>query len=195
MNRFRWLAVCVAAGGIWYRDELWGAYQSLVSPPATTAFVQTTAGQRFQVPLFEGREYREELKAQYEGRLEFTIVEQSDDFAPAGRILKQSIQAGTNVDYNTSITLIVSTGKPGVELPDTVGKDIEEVTGALEALGFEVVTAGIRNDGSHKAGTVISMEPKPGQPYPKGTKVYIKVWGGAGGGTATTAPAEETEDQ
>jgi len=179
------LAVCVAAGGIWYRDELWGAYQSLVSQSAaTTAFVQTTAGQRFQVPLFEGREYREELKAQYEGRLEFTIVEQSDDFAPAGRILKQSIQAGTNVDYNASITLIVSIGKPGVELPATVGKDIKEVTEALEALGFEVVTTEIRNDGSHKAGTVISMEPKPGESYPKGTRVYIKVWGGT----------EETEE-
>ena len=189
------LAAGVAVEGIWFRDELFEIYRNLGSgPETTTAFVQTTQGERFQVPFFEGREYKEELKAQYEGKLEFTIVEQSDDFAPAGRIMKQSIQAGTSVDYKTTITLIVSTGKPGIELPAAVGKDIKEVTGALEALGFEVVTTEIRNDGSHKAGTVESMDKEPDQSYPKGTKVYIKVWGGAGGST-TTAPAEETEDE
>jgi serine/threonine-protein kinase len=188
------LVLCAAAVGIWFRDDAIDAYHRLAArPEATAAPIRTTAGERFVVPLFEGKEYSGALKAQYEGKLAITVNERSDDFAEAGKILKQSIQDGTPVEYGTPITLTVSTGKPGIELPDAVGKDIKEVTGALEALGFEVVTTEIRNDGGHKAGAVAAMEPSPGQSYPQNTKVYIKVWGGVNGETETIAEGTQAE--
>ena len=189
------LALCAAVAGIFFREQLYEAYQNIVSPRAetTAAPAQTTAGEQFQVPFLEGQDYTPQLKEKYANKLEFTVVEQSDDFTPAGRILRQSIQAGNYVEYNASITLVVSTGKSGVELPPTVGRKIEEVKGALKELGFEVVTTELRNDGSHKAGTVESMVPAPEESYPKGTKVFLKVWGGAGE-AATAAGTEPADD-
>jgi len=150
------------------------------SPPTTVALT-TARPEQFEVPFLEGRQFTDDLEKEFEGKLQFNVEYTPDHNRPVGRIIRQSIRAGTRVDINSAITLTVSEGRVLVELPEIVGRNITEVLAELEGLDFDITTTVVTNDGTQEADTVRSVHPREGGNYPKGERIFIQVWGGVDG--------------
>ena len=141
----------------------------------------TTTQATITVPRLTGMPFDEAILLQYENRLHFHVNEVNDDEVPQGRIIRQDPPEGREVPLNSTIILTVSLGRPLVEIPNVEGDPYAEVREALKALGFEVVASEMSNDGAHEPGTVKSLTPSPGESHPRGSKVYVAVWGNADG--------------
>ena len=173
------LLACAVVAFVFYGDTIRGYLSGWGSAHTNTP---PTTVETFQVPLLEGRVYDETLQLEFEDKLTFRMVEQYDDIVPAGRIIKQDVPAGRGVPVNGTVVLTVSIGRPTVELPEVEGRHYDEVRGELEELGFKVIIRGRSNNDEERAGTVISIANlTPGQSYPKGTQVFVSVWGNPDG--------------
>ncbi len=84
-------------------------------------------------------------------------------------------EAGTKVDRDSTVTLIVSKGPETVEVPNVIGQDEDAAKEALESAGFSVQT--VREPTNQPPGKVFKMSPKPGTQRPKGSvvKIYVPV--------------------
>ena len=191
------LVVCAVLAWLLYGDNIRGFVSGILA--GRTEASTTTQVPTIQVPLLEGQIYDEILLLKYEGQLDLRKVEQNHDTVEVGRIIKQDRPAGDEVPLNFTIVLTVSKGPEMVPLPgDIEGRPYEEVRADLAALGFKVNISETANDGSQQAGAVRSVTPTVGESYPRGTQVFVAVWGNADGSpleggepTAEEEPADE----
>jgi len=152
----------------------WAGTSTTQAPTTTVATVT--------VPKLEGRVFDEALQHEYENKLVFRAVSIPHDSVPTGYIITQDTPPDSAVPVNTVVVLTVSLGLPSVELPgDIEGRPYGEARAELEALGFAVTLTGTHNDGTHIAGTVKSINLTPGESYPKGSQVFVAVWGNPDG--------------
>ncbi|MBP9988797.1 MAG: PASTA domain-containing protein, partial [Ruminococcus sp.] len=100
--------------------------------------------------------------------------EESDKVAK-GTVIKQDIEAGASTKTNSTVTIIVSSGKI-ISTPDVQGKTIDNAVNALvdSMLAVNVV---YKVDKSVKLGTVIDQDYKAGSDVQLGTVVTITVSG------------------
>ena len=179
---------------------LWpGAIRDFVSglgSGRTKASVTATA-ETFELPnlVLRGGYNYDDLRMEFEGRLTFEEIRVNDDLVPAGQLIRQEPLPGIQVPVGQLVKLYVSTGRPTEKLPEVEGRPYAEVREALEALGFKVTINETANDGTHEAGTVRSIDNNltPGVLYPKGTQVFLAVWGNPDGTPleGDTEPVEE----
>jgi serine/threonine-protein kinase len=126
------------------------------------------------VPAVEGLTRREARARLREGGFEIAERRESSDSVPAGRAIRTSPPEGETRDKGSTVTLLLSTGKEQVEVPDVSGKSYEEASSQLEAKGFQVE----RNDqvtDDADPGTVIKQDPGPGSKIDKGSTVTLAV--------------------
>jgi eukaryotic-like serine/threonine-protein kinase len=100
--------------------------------------------------------------------------QEASDSMPAGRVLHQDPQAGTNTPLTQTITLVISSGSDTVTLPDLHGQSQNDATATIQQLGLQIGNISSKNDKSLQNGQVISTDPGPGS-VAKGTKVDIVV--------------------
>ena len=106
------------------------------------------------------------------------IVEtQNDENIAEGKVISQSVDAGTEVDEGTQITIVVSAGPAAFEMPDVVGqeKDVAEKTLTQKGL---IVTIEYAKDDSVAEGNVISQNVMAGTSVKNGTSVTLTVSSG-----------------
>jgi eukaryotic-like serine/threonine-protein kinase len=113
------------------------------------------------------------------GRLEKAGLEPSEreensDTVEKGRIVSVSPQEGQKVDKGSSVTLVVSSGKPQAEVPDVVGKSFDEAQSTLQAAGFRVTRKDKETD-KEDPGTVLAQNPKSGGEVDSGSTVELTV--------------------
>jgi serine/threonine-protein kinase len=113
------------------------------------------------------------------GRLEKAGLEPSEreensDTVEKGRIVSVSPQEGQKVDKGSSVTLVVSSGKPQAEVPDVVGKSFDEAQSTLQAAGFRVTRKDKETD-KEDPGTVLSQNPRSGGEVDSGSTVELTV--------------------
>ena len=107
------------------------------------------------------------LKTAKERSIKYIVV--ASNTGATARLLADS---GLNV---VCVTLAYGSHENGVNaMPD-------EVRDELTALGFRVNISETANDGEHEAGAVRSVTPPVGTAYPKGTQVFVAVWGNPDG--------------
>ena len=71
--------------------------------------------------------------------LSFKIVDKmSSDTIPEDHILSQSIAAGTVVDTNSVVQVIVSSGNPVIMVPDMRGFESQEAIDTLSEIPFSI---------------------------------------------------------
>lgn len=92
-------------------------------------------------------------------------------------IISQSIEAGESVDPGTTITIVVSKGKPYVVLKDVLGMDYNDAYRVLTQDGFEVQKKIRKNDGTKTPNQVYLMSLVAGLEFEKGTVITLTVWG------------------
>ena len=101
------------------------------------------------------------LLEQKELEVDKKIIEASSDKYEAGEIISTNPSKNTSVEKGDVIQITVSTGKE-VLLPNFVGKNIDEATKELKALGFKVEVENIASD-EHKRDTIISQSIEEGE--------------------------------
>jgi eukaryotic-like serine/threonine-protein kinase len=113
------------------------------------------------------------------GRLEKAGLEPSEreensDTVEKGRVVSVSPTEGQKVDKGSSVTLVVSSGKPQAQVPDVVGKSFDEAQSDLQAAGFKV-TRTDKESTDKDPGTVLSQNPKSGARIDAGSTVALTV--------------------
>lgn len=133
------------------------------------------------VPNFVNRNYAEvSSNAYWTNNFTFEAVEEYSDTVSKGYIIKQSVQAESQVNAGTKIVLTVSKGVEQFELPPVIGMDYEDAKKLLAERKFSVAKEESENDGTHTEGTVQAVvNLVVGKSYPKGTTVTLVVWGAA----------------
>ena len=112
------------------------------------------------------------------------VTEQAADSAPQEQVVAQNPPAGTKLTNDRGVSLTVSVGKPGVEVPNVVGKTEAEARAIMTAANLppsryanyqgraDLPDALLR---SVCVGCVLSMTPGAGTLAPPGTSVYLAV--------------------
>ncbi|MER8083772.1 Stk1 family PASTA domain-containing Ser/Thr kinase [Streptomyces sp. NPDC058316] len=92
---------------------------------------------------------------------------------PKGRICSQSPTPDNKMAEKDTVTVVVSTGAPKVEVPDVVEKTEDTARKDLEAKGFTVNVTAVESDKT--AGTVVKQDPDGGTKAEKNSEVTITV--------------------
>lgn len=95
-----------------------------------------------------------------------------------GVVMRCSVSAGTIIPAGSEVTLTVSAGLEGVEVPDVVGMTEAEAVSTLVNKGF-VPNKVDGFDDFIKAGSIISQEPEAGSKAPSGASITIRISKGA----------------
>jgi serine/threonine-protein kinase len=126
------------------------------------------------VPAVEGLTRKEARARLREAGFQIAERKESSDTVPAGKAIRTSPPEGETRDKGATVTLLLSTGKEQVEVPDVKGKSYEEASSQLQAKGFQVQ----RNDqvtDNADPGTVVKQDPGPGSKIDKGSTVTLAV--------------------
>ena len=122
-----------------YTELLGFGNRDNIDRPGTSESVaseEENNGYLISMPNFVGRMRNDvEGNSQYSS---FNIVfeEANNNEYVAGMIFEQSVKYRTEVEEGTTVVLKVSIGPEKIEMPDCVGKSIEEVTGLLSKMGI-----------------------------------------------------------
>jgi serine/threonine-protein kinase len=100
---------------------------------------------------------------------------QPDASAAAGTVLKQSPVGGVGAyaDPGSTVSLVLSSGKPDVTIPQVVGMSFKDAKAMLEAQDLQVQRNDVEND--HPKGQVLSSNPATGTTVASGTAVTLDV--------------------
>jgi beta-lactam-binding protein with PASTA domain len=96
-----------------------------------------------------------------------------DNTAPAGEVISQDPVAETPVDIGSTVTVVVSLGRPVV--PNVVGHSELDAVTAIEAVDHLVVSSIHEHDNSVPPGIVISQNPMAGMEVEVGSTVTIVI--------------------
>jgi serine/threonine-protein kinase len=143
----------------------WYVYQSIQD--------QLSATEAVTVPDVEG--IRESLAVQQirDAGLEANVRRQPNADVPRGIVASQDPEPPQRADRGTFVTIIVSSGKPKVTVPDVVGDDRDDAVVELRDAGLtpNVVEVNSPQD----PGTVLATAPKAGDVVVEGTSVRVNV--------------------
>jgi len=140
----------------------------------STVTLTVSAGpQQVSVPQVVGLTVSSARGRLQKAGLDASEREENSDTVAQGRVISVSPTEGQKVDKGSSVTLVVSSGKPQVEVPDVVGKSFDEAQSTLQAAGFKVTRVDKESDKS--AGTVLSQNPKSGGRIDSGSTIALTV--------------------
>ena len=129
------------------------------------------------VPDFVGQFYSTVEHSVRYSSFQLVKVEAYSNDQPSGKIIAQSIDAGTKVSEGTTIELTVSKGPEKISMPNVIDATYDDAAARLSALGLSVSRIEVYNDGTHVSGTVKSSSVTAGSQVDKGAAVVLSVWG------------------
>jgi eukaryotic-like serine/threonine-protein kinase len=98
--------------------------------------------------------------------------EQFDDTVAHDHVIEKRPAEGTPLDRGTKVTLVVSKGPEQVDVPNEVGKSLDDARNDLENAGFKVSVT--RQESDQDPDTVLAQDPASGQ-HDKGSTVALTV--------------------
>ncbi|WP_432547799.1 Stk1 family PASTA domain-containing Ser/Thr kinase [Kineococcus sp. SYSU DK004] len=129
----------------------------------TVTLVVSLGVEQHPVPDVVGDPEADAARALTDGGLAVGEVrrEHSED-VPEGDVVATDPAAGTVLDHDTPVALVVSLGRQPIDVPDVTGDTVAEARAALEDAGL--VVGGTREETSESvpAGAVVSQDPDDG---------------------------------
>ncbi len=101
------------------------------------------------------------------------VIQQSSTVYPTDHVISTDPAAGASPPLGTSITIIVSTGKPLVAVPNVGGDSQQAAKAALSAAGFTNVTTSTQTSSTVKPGNVINTVPGAGTKVATSTTIDL----------------------
>jgi serine/threonine protein kinase len=151
------LLLALVLGGAWF------GYKAMTSSPETTA-VPTVLG------MTQDSAEQSIVNA---GLTVGTIKEEPSTDYPAGQVSQQSPGAGDLVPPDSPVDLVISTGKPQVQLPNVVGSERQAAKDQILQADPTLVVQWGREDSDEPRDTVIRMEPNAGAMVESGSTVRL----------------------
>ncbi len=99
-------------------------------------------------------------------------IKEKNSAQPAGYVLAQDPEEGTQIDAGTAVDITVSSGL--IKVPKVVGSSEAQARSDLAQAGFDVQVVEIQ-DGTVSSGTVLAQSPQGGELLPRGSVVTITV--------------------
>ncbi len=151
---------------------------AMVEPMTPVELVVSTGPAPRTVPSLVGRP-ADEVRAELE-ELVLVYVESgqefSDEVAP-GVVISQSLEAGTEVERGTEVTVVVSLGPDLVSFPDiSAAANFDEAAEVLIAAGFEVELVFGDAQGEIQSYTIDGSPPLAGETFRRGTLVRFRAF-------------------
>jgi beta-lactam-binding protein with PASTA domain/serine/threonine protein kinase len=140
----------------------------------TIVAVLSKGPERYAVPALAGL-----AQAEAERRLRSVhlsvgdVRKQFSDRVDAGDVIRSDPETGQRLKRGTAVALVVSKGRQPVQLPDVVGRAVDEATRILRDLGFRVSNIEAFDERA-PAGLVLSQRPTA-QVVPHGSAVALTV--------------------
>jgi serine/threonine-protein kinase len=155
-----------------------------VDPNSTVSLVVSSGPDTVVVPDVTGMTEEEARAAIADAELTVGNVSEKDDpSVDAGKVIESNPAAGTNLDRNASVNLIISSGE--VKVPTVVGMTLAEATQELNAAGLKISTT--FEYGDAPVNTVTDQTYQDAT-VAKGTTVNVTVSSGPSPSTTTTTP-------
>jgi len=117
-------------------------------------------------------------------RLKAKVTRTRDEQVEEGTVIRTSPAALTRLREGQTVTVVVSAGRPKVQVPDVAGQPLEQARSLLTQAGFQVRTRDEPSD-QVPAGIVVRTEPPTGTELEPGSEVTLVV---SQGGNVVTVP-------
>jgi serine/threonine-protein kinase len=143
-----------------------------------------------KVPVLVGSQ-RSLAVQQIRGRGFVPSVEEIEDSAPAGQVIRQAPSAGSQLPPGSTVSIAVSKGEELATAPNVIGKERAEAVEAVREAGLKPVVQEQETEVPSQVGRVTDQFPPPGAEVKPGSTVTLVV-GKAAPASAETEP-EETE--
>jgi len=104
------------------------------------------------------------------------VQNEASDTIEKGRVISQSPEANASVDPGSAVTVVVSTGKPDVTIPDVVGDNKDSASDQLTALGLRVRFKQVDSD--ENKDDVVAVNPDVGTQVAANSVVVLSVSNG-----------------
>ena len=146
-----------------------------------------------KVPAVEGASLSNATAAINGRNLEISVEEDFSSKVPAGYVISQSPEAGTEVEEGSVVKVVVSKGKQTVTLGNYVGSTDSDAIEQIKALGLNAKSEGEYSE-TVPAGKVIRQSPNAEEEVMPGSTVVLTVSLGPTPPPPTTAPTEPSSE-
>lgn len=130
------------------------------------------------VPKLKGVSVRQaELLLAQIGLLMGEITWIPSDSFPRDVVIASTPSSGVSVPYGISVNLEVSLGivPDTMEVPDLVGKNLEESKKVLREIGFQLGKTKFKVNSDFLPGTILDQYPQPGERIQRGSQIDLEV--------------------
>ncbi len=111
--------------------------------------------------------------------LVYEITRTSDAIKPIGTVIIQVPEYGTVMRKGETLNLVVSTGREQQQIPNVIGKTVEEAREMIDRLGFSLLVMPNRELSTQPWDTVLSQDPVPGETMQNGSVIKVTLSGGS----------------
>ncbi|MCX4549653.1 Stk1 family PASTA domain-containing Ser/Thr kinase [Streptomyces sp. NBC_01387] len=132
-------------------------------------------GDKVDVPQLVGQPLAKAKEYAVNAKVKLAVAESKPcDNAPKGNVCSQDPKFGSpKIKQGETISVVVSTGAPKIEVPNVNGDTEDEATQLLEGKGFKVNPQQVESD--NEEGKVFDQSPKGNTEAQKGSEVTIKI--------------------
>jgi eukaryotic-like serine/threonine-protein kinase len=134
---------------------------------------EISASKPVTVPFVEGQRWPQARDNIRNAGLRPVRINRSHDTFDVGLVFRQNPDGGERVPKGNAVQLVVSTGRPRVDVPDVLGGRETDAVVTIRAAGLVPDAHEIFSD--KPAGTVIAQDPKGGTSVVKGSTVRINI--------------------
>ncbi|HWN21856.1 MAG TPA: Stk1 family PASTA domain-containing Ser/Thr kinase [Gaiellaceae bacterium] len=134
---------------------------------------QLSATEAVTVPDVEGIQESLAVQDIRDSGLEPNVSRQADSDVPRGIVVSQDPSPPQKAERGTFVTIVVSSGKPKVTVPDVVGDNRDSAVGDLRDAGLTPNVVPVNSP--RPVDTVLATDPKAGEVVVEGTRVRVNV--------------------
>ncbi|MCK5447461.1 MAG: PASTA domain-containing protein [Gemmatimonadetes bacterium] len=160
-------------GAVLAQDPLPGQY----TRPGAPIYVSLSRGPELHVlPDVSGLSERQ--AAIVLERLGYDVaVERTTHTLEGGKAVETRPEAGTELAVPAEVTLVVSEGRPVVQVPELVGRHVDDAQGALSGAGLELGAITYDPQAPDAPGRIVGQYPPAGYSLREGGAVEVRVAG------------------
>jgi serine/threonine-protein kinase len=155
---------------------------------STVTLVVSTGPKLVKVPVLTGTQRRVAVQ-RIRGRGLVAEVGEAESNSPVGQVLRQSPNAGQELEPGSTVQIVVSSGREKKKMPGVVGMERREAVEAVRAAGLTPVVTEEETRNEEKIGLVTRQSPSGGTALVPGSEVTLVV------GRRARAVPEETEEE
>jgi eukaryotic-like serine/threonine-protein kinase len=155
----------------------------------TDVVLKVSSGPKLaKVPVLVGSQ-RSLAVQQIRGRGFTPNVEEVEDKAPPGQVIRQAPSAGSQLPPGSAVSIVVSKGEEQATAPNVIGKDRAAAVEAVREAGLQPAVQEQQTEVPSQVGRVTDQFPPPGSELKPGSTVTLVV------GKAATGSAEPEEEE